>query len=206
MNACHPRFVRLLRTTAVIVFASILLTAGQTVAAVQPTHQVMAVRYFDHVLENVDQETASAIVSPDARLRTPEGSFDGPDGPVRFATALRESFSDLEFVVHATELAGDQVVVRFTMTGIHTGPYAGLEPDCAGIAVPGMAVLQAGDAGIADQWISYDRQTVLDQIHVFGVFNPDGRPACGSDAPAIERFDPPGAPACTSRYLCETRY
>jgi len=189
-----------------VLVASFLFTAGHAAAVAQPTNQIMAIQYFDGILGNANAATASARMSPDARLHTPEGVFRGADGVTDFGARLQESFSDLSFDMRSTETVGEYVVVEFTMTGIHTGDYRGAEPGCSGIVVPGMAVLQAGDSGITEQWVSYDSQTVLDQIHVFGLFNPEGRPACDGGQPIAKRIAPPGAPACTSVTRCESPY
>ncbi len=203
MNARHTRS---LRFVVMILIASFLLTAGTSAAAVQPKTQLMAFQYFGAIEGNGNLESVTALMSPDARLHTPEGIFRGADGASDFGSRLQESFSDLSFDAHSVETAGDYVVIEFTMTGIHTGAYHGAEPGCSGVVVPGMAVLRAGDSGITEQWVSYDSQTVLDQIYVFGVFNPEGRPTCGESQPAAERIAPSGAPACTSAYRCETPY
>lgn len=203
MNARH---IRLVRSAFMILIASFLLTASHPAALAQTDSQLMAVQYFDGILGNLDFEPASALMSPDARLHTPEGVFRGAEGASDFGARLQESFSDLSFDTRSTETVGDYIVVEFTMTGIHTGSYRGAEPGCSGIVVPGMAVLQADSTGITEQWVSYDGQTVLDQIYVFGLFNPEGRPSCDSSQPVPERISPSGAPACTSVTKCETPY
>jgi len=203
MNAHH---IRLVRSAIMILVASFLLTAGHSSALVQPKTQLMAIQYFDSILGNLDVESASALMSPDARLHTPEGVFRGAEGGSDFGARLQDSFSDLSFDTRSAETVGEYVMIEFMMTGIHTGAYRGAEPGCSGIVVPGMAVLQADSTGITEQWVSYDSQTVLDQIYVFSLFNPEGRPACDGGHPIVERIASPGAPACTSATKCETPY
>ncbi len=204
MNARH---LPPIRSAFMILIASVLLTAGHASAAsVQPKTHLTAFQYFDAIVGNLEVEAASALLSPDARLHTPEGVFRGADGASNFGAKLEGSFSDLSFDTRSVETAGEYVVIEFLMTGVHTGAYHGTEPGCSGIVVPGMAVLQAGDSGFTEQWVSYDSQTVLDQIYVFGLFNPEGRPGCDGSQVVPERIVPPGAPACTSATKCEMPY
>jgi len=202
MNTRHPGSIHLLRTTLVLVIASFLLTAGHASGLAQTDSRPMAVQYFDRMLGNVNLDTAAAIVSQDALLHTPEGSFQGQDGALHFAAGLRGSFSSLEFTIENAAEVGDLVVVRFTMTGTHTGPYLGLQANCAGIAVPGMAILRTSDAGMTEQWIDYDRQTVIEQIHAFSRFDAGEGTACTGGQPIA----PSGAPACLSATECETPF
>lgn len=204
MNARHTRSIR---TAIMLLFASLLLTTANSAALAQPAARIAAIQYFDGILGSANAApSASALMSPDARLHTPEGVFRGAEGASTFGARLQESFSDLVFDPRSTEIVGDSIVIEFMMTGIHTGTYRGAEPGCSGIVVPGMAVVQTSDSGITEQWVSYDSQTVLDQIYVFGLFNPDGRPGCDGDEPVAESVAPTGAPACTSAGKCEMPY
>jgi hypothetical protein len=205
MNARFSHSLRFIRIVIIIVFASLVHGAGQSPALAQADAQLMAVQYFDGILGNASLG-ASALISPEARLHTPEGIFRGTEGARDFGAGLQESFSDLSFTASSSETVGDYIVVEFMMTGIHTGTYRGAEPGCAGIVVPGMAVLQADGSGITEQWVSYDSQTVLDQIYVFGLFETEGRPSCGDSQPAVPSVAPSIPPACMTGENCETPF
>lgn len=185
-----------------LVIASFLLTAGHAAGQARTDARSMAVQYFDGLLGSDPLNATSALVSPDALLHTPEGSFQGVDGAVQFAAGLRHSFTDLEFAMQSSTAVGDLTVVEFTMTGTHTGSYHGLGANCAVITVPGMAMLRLSDAGITEQWISYDRRAVIDQIHAFSRFDAGEGTACtGGPSPV-----PSGAPACLAANECETAF
>ncbi len=200
MNALLKGSFHLTRTAFMLVFASFLMTAGHATGLAQADAQPMAVQYFEGMLGTGNLNAASALVSPDALLHTPEGSYRGSDGAVRFATDLGDSFADLEFTMQTSTDVGDLVVVRFTMTGTHTGAYLGLRANCAGIAVPGMAVLRSGDAGITEQWISYDRRAVIDQIHAFSRLDAGEGTACTGSQQAV----PTDSPTCLRPTECES--
>ncbi len=183
-----------------ILLAAIGMTLAfiPTTAAQQAGPQDLAAQYFDAVPGSASLE----LVSPNAVLHTPEGEFSGAAGLSQFGETLENSFSDLDFEMQSVETVDNLVVVAFTMTGIHTGAYLGLQPNCAGIAVPGMAVLRNSDAVITEQWIDYDRQTLIEQIHAFSRYDAGEGTACTSAPPTA----PPSAPTCISATECETAY
>lgn len=118
--------------------------------------------------------------NPGALLHTPEGDFAGANGQGEFVDQLGESFSNVRFDVRNTEVAGDLLVIEFTMSGIHDGMYLNAAPRCAGVSVAGVAVLELSDRGVERQWIAYDREAILAQIDAFSRIAPDSRPTCDS--------------------------
>ena len=144
-------------------------------------------------------------------FHTPEGIFRGQDGGNSFVNELRESFSDLQFDVRSSEVAGDSLVIEFTLTGVHTGSYQGMDWDCARVSAPGVAVLQTGDDGFSEQWIAYDQQTLIDQITVFSLVPDYTRTSCDSylriDAPLAKPIvDPQFPPQCLTKFQCESAF
>ncbi len=203
-----PRSISHLRATFVILITSFLLLAGHSQAVGQGDPLAGASSYFDWLL---GRGATTALVSPNAVLHTPEGVFRGQEGAEAFGSRLSTSFSNLQFDVRSSEVAGDSLVIEFQLSGVHTGSYQGMDWDCAQVSVPGVAVLRAGEDGFSEQWITYDQQTLLDQIHVHGLAPWNERPSCSSYL-AIETSltepvaDPQLVPQCFSRLECETAF
>ena len=81
-------------------------------------------------------------MSPDAVLHSPEGEFVGREGLAQFGEELESSFSNVTFSTKSVEIAGPLTIISFTLTGLNTGEYRGMVSNCAGISVPGVAVLR----------------------------------------------------------------
>ena len=59
----------------------------------------------------------------------PAARVPGPDGAHATSAWLRAAFGDLRYSLDAIAVDGDQVVVRTTMRGRHTGDFTTWEPD-----------------------------------------------------------------------------
>jgi hypothetical protein len=200
-----------IRSALLVLITSFLLITGQSQAVGQADPQSMASGYFDWLLGRSNGFATATLMSPNGVLHTPEGVFRGQDGAEAFGSNLRGSFSDLAFEVQSTDVVGGTMVIEFTMSGVHTGAYQGMDWDCARVSVPGVAVLRTGDDGFSEQWITYDQQTLLDQIYVHGLVPWSERASCDSylriDAPFAEPVNvPEGPPTCLPRAICSTPY
>lgn len=154
------------------------------------------------VIEGATPFTTGVAVSPAAVLHTPEGIYHGQAGVNEFSSDLRSSFSDLTFVVRESSVSGDEIVIHFVMTGTHTGLYQGMPGSCAGVKVPGLAVLTIGERGISEQWITYDQETLVTQIDRFEAAEASFNPDCPRFSPEVPVRDP--NPLCIRRDHCRS--
>lgn len=177
--------------------AALLLSLGATSApAAQVDTQLLALNYVDKVIEQVDLNAASELLGPTSMLYTPEGVFQGSVGAQEFASDLNAAFSNLEFAVERVDVAGEVATIQFTLTGINTGSYQDLSAGCAGIAVPGVAVLTFSGSVVTEQWIAYDQDAIRAQILAFNAIDPSSRPTC-SGSSSQPTSSPELAPVCT---------
>jgi len=173
-RSCHPLFL--------LVIATLLLTASQLTggAAAQVLNESLAAKYFDETLLGRNDSVTARLVASGARIITPEGTFIGPEGIDQFLATLDASFTDLVFVPEEYVVDNNVVTINFTITGLHTGDYHGFAPMCAGVAVSGVATLQFDGSVITEQWLTYDRDTLLAQIDGFHQLDPTYRPDCAA--------------------------
>jgi len=157
--------------THIMLLVTALLVSVSPVAAQPVDAPLMSLQFFEAVLGEADLEVAAAIVAADAVIHTPEGEFVGYEGAGEFASTLQSAFSKVAFVTQEPTIAGDLVTVRWTMTGIHTGAYQGLEAGGAAVSVNGIAVLRFNDSSIVEQWIEYDRLSLMNQIQAFALID-----------------------------------
>ncbi len=202
MNARHHTNVTRL---FFVLVAMLLLTASHLVGGSAQTGGLQVPdRYFNAIQDG----STYALVSPHAVLHTPEGVFAGQDSLGRFGEKLDASFDNVSLTTTSTRSVGEYLLIEFTFTGIQTGDYLGVSADCAGVSVPGVAIVHVGTSGITQQWISYDQGAMLDQIETFAQLDSNSRPTCESQGfgePEPAR-DPIWAPGCIAANRCSEPY
>lgn len=178
MNIRQVFSKRLASLAIMCVMTSLLFGSANPASAESVSMPFMSVLSFDGVMEHLDFGLASAIVASDAVIHTPEGDFHGPAGAGRFAANLHRAFSSTTFITEEPRFDGEVVTVRWTMYGMHTGQYLGLAPACASVRIDGIALIRFEDMQIVEQWVSYDRLSVMDQISAFNATAAGSRPGC----------------------------
>ncbi len=207
MNAHGNRNSRSLsyveRSLIILLLAAIALALAHTPAATaqEAAPQVMADQYFDAM----DGGDSLALITPNAVLHTPEGEFAGRAGVNQFGTELQGSFSNLDFATQSVESVDNLVIIRFALTGTNTGGYHDVEANCAGFAVPGVAVLKVSDGGVVEQWIGYDSHWMVNQLLAFNQFDPNiVRQSCADQVATQVAPSDTAPPSCLSANRCET--
>jgi hypothetical protein len=207
MNA-HTHINRFVRTrlsvvTWLLVALGMALTLTPATSAQEATPEVLATQFFDAVGGNA----TLMLFSDNAVLHSPEGEFGGPSGVALFGLEMGASFTDLTFATQSVEAVDNLLIIRFALTGINTGGYHDVEANCAGFAVPGVAVLQFGEGGVVQQWIGYDSHSVVNQLLAFNQFDPNvTRTTCADHVAAQEAPTYQAPPACLNATLCESPF
>jgi hypothetical protein len=205
MYTKRPRHlrVRLTLTLVTLLVATLgtMVTAVPVTAAQVAPDLALALDYTDALNGGPSLFT----ISPTAALHTPEGEFVGRDAVSAFRTTLESSFTHLRFTTDAVEQAGEGgavVIVSFTLTGVSTGSYHGLAANCAGVMVPGVAVLRLGAAGVVEQWIGYNAAVLSSQVADANWSGAYQAYDCAGHEPAAPTpaYVPP---VCTNAETCE---
>lgn len=76
----------------------------------------------------------------------------------------RAAFPDLAFEVHEVVAENDLVAVRLTFTGTHLGPWEGVAPSGARVAVSEMMFFRFDGDRLIEMWEVFDQQGLLAQI------------------------------------------
>src|SRR3990172_10311242 len=86
-------------------------------------------RAFDEVAMG-NMTTVDEIIGPEFVRHDLAGGPEahGPDGVKRLIAGLRTAFPDLQTTIEDIFSDGDRVVVRFTASGTHNGPFMGIAP------------------------------------------------------------------------------
>ncbi len=121
-------------------------------------------------------ELAEFLVSvshPDVVVHTPDGRVGGTALIREYISHLKRAFPDLEMIVEHLTVAGDRMLLQFTLEGHHTGPLGFILPTHRVVTSPGALVARVGeDERIIELW-AYVNMAValLGQLDSLG---PDG--------------------------------
>jgi predicted ester cyclase len=121
-------------------------------------------RLFTDVFTGQDGEACTELMTADAHHQTPTGQYTGPDGFNAFVATIWAAFPDAVFLMEDVSEAGDQVTVRWSMTGTHLGLLDDQAASGNQVALHGLALFSFDQERIAASWIEYDRQGLYAQI------------------------------------------
>lgn len=124
-------------------------------------------RYHQDVWDEGHLDHAGQYLAADFRSHAvpstlPPGQTPGPD----FLAQFRIGFPDLRSHEDAILGDGDLVVIRWTITGTHTGPFFGVAPTGKAISVGGMDLLRVADGAFVEHWggVADEMDDFLQQI------------------------------------------
>ncbi|HVK12656.1 MAG TPA: CHAD domain-containing protein [Gemmataceae bacterium] len=116
-----------------------LTSPSPGVVPMATTNADLARRWMDEVWNQRRTETVHELLTPASRCRSETGVMTGPDEFLERAYGpLTAAFPDVRVTVEGTVSEGDQVVVRWTATGTHTGDGIGLPPTGRKLTFRGM--------------------------------------------------------------------
>ena len=108
-----------------------------------------------------DEVFAGDYVRHDLRAGEPE---PGPEGQKQVAAAFREAFPDLSWSVDFVLADGDFVVGRWTATGTHLGPWAGVSATGRPMRFSGVNIFRFADGKVVELWNHRDDLGLMEQL------------------------------------------
>jgi predicted ester cyclase len=81
-----------------------------------------------------------------------------------FARSLRAAFPDIRIPIHDTLAQSDKVVVRWSASMTHTGPFLGTAATGRKAEVTGTSIQRIVDGKIAEGWDNWGQLGLLVQI------------------------------------------
>lgn len=112
---------------------------------------------LDHLLERY---LAPDFVDHGALPGTLPGAAGFADGVRRLLAAFPDAHNEIDDIV----AEGDRVVVRWTMTGTHTGDGLGIPATGRAVRITGMTMSRVTGGRIAEHWIYRDDIAMLRQL------------------------------------------
>ncbi len=188
----RPFFLFRAMVIATILVTSLLFSVSQGVTTSAPaadtggpgsglSNEATATRLFNDVFSGKNAAACPELVAASALVHTPDGVYTGHEGMNGFVDGLRTSFPDASFKVTDLMSDGDTVVASWVMTGTQDGPFQDIAATGASVSLDGITVLRFTRGMIIEEWITYDRLQLVQQIEA------------GSDPPKV-------CPPCSEPY------
>jgi steroid delta-isomerase-like uncharacterized protein len=119
-------------------------------------------RWFDEVWNQRRAATIHELLTSESICFAEEGPIRGPEEfTQRMHTPFLAAFPDLRVDVEASLSQGDQVVVRWTAEGAHTGDGLGVPPTGKPVSFRGITWIRLHDAKFVEGWQSSNIPEVL---------------------------------------------
>jgi steroid delta-isomerase-like uncharacterized protein len=118
-----------------------------------------------------DFDTAASFFGPRAIYVCPGGIAEGREEIASYFALYFEGLPDIKITPHSGTACGDLVVIEWTVTGTHTGPFllptgGAVQATGRRVAVRGCDIRTMEDGLIASQRVYYDQLEMLTQLGV----------------------------------------
>lgn len=107
------------------------------------------------------------LYAPNIVLHGYDGVGPGLDSVKAFYQAMFVAFPDLLVTAHDFVEQGDQIAVRFELTGTHQGPYLGIPATGRPIQLAGITILRFAEGQCVERWSMLNGLTLLTQLGAF---------------------------------------
>lgn len=124
---------------------------------------------FEQINEH-DVEPLRQFWTPQTAERFPDKSVTGSDEIVAYFDEVFAAISDFKIEIKALAEEGEDVFVRWHMTGRHTGPFTGIEGTGKDVAIDGIDHFVIRDGKVISNFVVFDRVQFGQQL---GMMPPD---------------------------------
>ena len=123
-------------------------------------------RAFRDVWEQGDLNAADAVYAREYVNHDPSSPEvpPGPAGVRENVIMYRTAFPDHKFTLDDTIVAGDRVVVRWSVTATHQGALRGILPTGKRVSTSGISLFRIAGGKIAEGWVNWDTLGLMQQI------------------------------------------
>ena len=90
--------------------------------------------------------------------------FAQPAGVEKFVSQFLESFPDLQHTVEGMIVEGDEVAVRFSAQGTHSGPWLKFAPTGRSIHYTGVTLARIEEDKIVEHHTWWDKAGLIEQL------------------------------------------
>lgn len=116
-----------------------------------------------HDIEDVAVIDTTVVAAPVCH-GFPGGEPSDRESYKNFFRTFRQSFTDMDWKVHALVADESYVSARWQIWATHSGDFAGVKADGRRITFDGMVLYRMEDGLIAETWLHIDQLGLLSQI------------------------------------------
>ncbi|WP_405876673.1 ester cyclase [Streptomyces sp. NBC_00005] len=121
-------------------------------------------RFTSEFLPTGDPALARKFISPDIVMHFGGQTQQGRETYLDIVAANMKAFPDLKWTVEDMRAEGDTVAIRYTMTGTHEGPFAGVEGTGKKIHAESFAFYRLSRGKIVEERAQLDMLSILQQM------------------------------------------
>jgi predicted ester cyclase len=127
-------------------------------------NEALARRFIDEAFNNKRSEAVRELLHPKVVGHLEGFEVRGPEGFLPAWATLLGAFPDLKIIIQDLVAQGDSVAVRWTASGMHTGPHLGIAPSMKLVAFRGISWLRFSEGLIVEGWESWNRGRLLNEL------------------------------------------
>jgi len=124
----------------------------------------LARRFIDEVWNRRRSEAIRELLHPNAVGHLEGFEVRGPEGFLPAWASLLGAFPDLKVIIQDVVAQGDAVAVRWTASGLHTGPHLGIAPSMKLVAFRGITWLRFSEGRIIEGWDSWNQGRLFNDL------------------------------------------
>ena len=122
------------------------------------------IRRYLNAFNERDEETLADLLAADVVEHGVHEELRGPEAIIDFLHRHFEMFPDYTGTTETMVAEDDTVVVRYSVSGTHTGEYRDIEPTGQTVEWTGLVMYRIDDGEIAEIWLEEDRLGLLEQL------------------------------------------
>ena len=128
-------------------------------------------RLVEEVLGGGRMQVLVDLVAPEHVGHFPLGDHYGPEGVRLDIAALRSAFPGLTVDLEDLLVDGEYVVRRFTLRGVHDGPFLGVPATGCRVELAGIGIDRLSKGQIVESWVQLDGLGFFRQLGMSAVVN-----------------------------------
>jgi len=133
-----------------------------------PDNKEIVRRFIDECWNHGKLNVVSELVADKCRFHDPvfPSLTSGADNMKNHIESSRRGFPDLKFKIDDTIAERNEVVIHWTASGTHTGPFLGMQPTNRKATVSGTSIYLIEGSKIAEEWAYWNLMTMMEQLGV----------------------------------------
>jgi predicted ester cyclase len=121
-------------------------------------------RYYDEVLTHRRLDVFERLIAPGFVGHDPSGATMDRVGYHDAVRMLHDGFASLNVRIDDQIAERDLVTTRWTATGLHTGPFAGVAPTWRQVTLSGIDIHRLEGDRLVEMWEQLDFASLLAQL------------------------------------------